>query len=69
MLCFIEGPDGLPHLAKGMVEAFEVGPADVAELPEPEIAVDLVDFGFTPTSCRPRGSSRSTSPPTRRPTR
>lgn len=48
MLCFIEGPDGVPHLAKGMVEAFEVGPADgdVAELPEPDVTVNLVDFGF-----------------------
>jgi len=48
MLCFIEGADGVPHLAKGMVEAFEVGPAegDVAELPEPDVTVNLVDFGF-----------------------
>lgn len=48
MLCFIEGPDGLPHLAKGMVEAFEVGPADgePAELPEPDVTVNMVDFGY-----------------------
>lgn len=48
MLCFIEGPDGLPHLAKGMVEAFEVGPAgaDAAELPAPDVTVNMVDFGY-----------------------
>ena len=48
MLCFIEGPDGVPHLALGMVEPFEVGPADgeVAEMPEPDATVNLVDFGF-----------------------
>lgn len=48
MLCFIEGSDGLPHLAKGMVDAFEVGPADgdVGQLPEPDVTVNLVDFGF-----------------------
>lgn len=48
MLCFIEGPDGLPHLATGMVEAFEVGPADgeTAEMPEPDVTVNMVDFGY-----------------------
>lgn len=48
MLCFIEGPDGLPHLATGMVEAFEVGPAEgeTAELPEPDVTVNMVDFGY-----------------------
>jgi len=48
MLCFIEGPDGLPHLATGMVEAFEVGPADgeTPELPEPDVTVNMVDFGY-----------------------
>jgi uncharacterized cupredoxin-like copper-binding protein len=48
MLCFIEGPDGLPHVAKGMVEAFEVRPADgdAGELPEPDVTVNMIDFGF-----------------------
>lgn len=48
MLCFIEGADGVPHLALGMVQPFEVGPADgeVAEMPEPDVTVNLVDFGF-----------------------
>lgn len=48
MLCFIEGADGIPHLAKGMVEPFEVGPADgdVAELPEPDVTVSMVDFAY-----------------------
>jgi len=48
MLCFIAGPDGVPHLAKGMVEAFEVGPAEgeTGELPEPDVTVNMVDFGY-----------------------
>jgi uncharacterized cupredoxin-like copper-binding protein len=48
MLCFIEGPDGVPHLAQGMVEAFEVGPADgdAGELPDPDVTVNMVDFGY-----------------------
>lgn len=47
MVCFIEGPDGVPHLAKGMVEAFEVGPADAdAELPDADVTVNMVDFGY-----------------------
>jgi hypothetical protein len=48
MLCFIEGADGIPHLAKGMVEPFEVGPADgdVAELPEPDVTVNMIDFAY-----------------------
>lgn len=48
MLCFIEGPGGLPHLAKGMVEAFDVGAAEgeTAEMPEPDVSVNMLDFGY-----------------------
>ncbi len=48
MLCFVEGPDGLPHLALGMVQPFEVGPADgdAVAMPEPDLTVGMVDFGY-----------------------
>lgn len=37
MLCFIESPDGVPHLAKGMVRPFTVAPP---------LTVTLRDFAF-----------------------
>lgn len=48
LLCFVENADGVPHLALGMTTPFSVGPAEgeVAEMPEPDATVDLIDFGF-----------------------
>lgn len=48
LLCFIENADGVPHLAAGMVEPFSVGPAtgEVAEMPEPDATINMVDFGY-----------------------
>jgi hypothetical protein len=48
-LCFVESPDGVPHLAKGMVQAFEVAaggtPTAAAEPPATGTVV-LRDFAF-----------------------
>jgi uncharacterized cupredoxin-like copper-binding protein len=47
-VCVIPGADGVPHLAKGMIRAFEVtGPAAAAtELPTPDVTIRLVDYDF-----------------------
>ena len=47
-LCFVESPDGIPHLAKGMVQAFEVGAAtgEAASAPETAGTVVMLDFSF-----------------------
>jgi hypothetical protein len=46
-LCFVESPDGVPHLAKGMVFPFTVTGEDPGD-PDPTATADvsLVDFGF-----------------------
>lgn len=46
-LCFVSGPDGLPHLAKGMVKPFAVSDSG-SRAPEPEAAgtITLRDFSF-----------------------
>lgn len=49
-LCFVESPDGVPHLAKGMVQAFEVaesGTPTATEEPQAAGSVVLLDFAFT----------------------
>lgn len=47
-LCFIEGEDHVPHLAKGMVQPFTVGAAEEGEIqsPEADATIEMVDFGF-----------------------
>jgi uncharacterized cupredoxin-like copper-binding protein len=47
-VCVIPGADGVPHLAKGMIKAFEVtGPAGAAmELPAPDVTITLADYDF-----------------------
>jgi plastocyanin len=46
-LCFVESPDGVPHLAKGMVSQLAVtGPATDAPLPAGDAEVTLQDFAF-----------------------
>jgi uncharacterized cupredoxin-like copper-binding protein len=47
-VCVIPGADGVPHLAKGMIKAFEVtGSADGAkELPAPDVTITLADYDF-----------------------
>jgi uncharacterized cupredoxin-like copper-binding protein len=49
-LCFIPSPDGVLHVAKGMVRPFEVteAPADAPqELPQADLTIKLVDYDFT----------------------
>lgn len=46
-LCFIASPDGVPHLAKGMVQSFEVTASDApAAAPEADATVVMLDFAF-----------------------
>jgi hypothetical protein len=48
-LCVIPSPDGVPHLAKGMVRTFEVtsAPSGAAQkLPETDVTVKLKDYDF-----------------------
>jgi len=46
-LCFITSPDGVPHIAKGMVAPLEVtGTATTTELPAGDASLTLKDFSF-----------------------
>lgn len=46
-LCFVTSPDGIPHLAKGMVAPVEVtGTASGGTLPPGDAQLDLQDFAF-----------------------
>lgn len=48
VVCFIAGPDGIPHIVKGMTRPLTVS-APAARQSAPPVAVasvDLVDFGF-----------------------
>ena len=50
VLCFIPGPDQVPHVAKGMAAGFTVTTAsNGARAPQPSSTVRLVDFGFAPS--------------------
>jgi len=46
--CFIPSPDGVPHIAKGMITGMEVQPATgpVAALPAGDIQVTLLEYSF-----------------------
>jgi hypothetical protein len=48
LLCFVASPDGVPHLAKGMVLPFMVsaGSGDMAEAPQPDLTITMKDFSF-----------------------
>lgn len=47
ILCFVESPDGVPHVAKGMIQPFTVVEGEAAaEEPAADIEVILVDFAF-----------------------
>ena len=47
VICFSPGADGVPHMAKGMVQGFEVaGPASQAALPAATDTIHLKDYGF-----------------------
>lgn len=48
MLCFVPGPDGIPHVAKGMVRPLTVKAASVTAAAEPEadVVMKLMDYDF-----------------------
>jgi hypothetical protein len=48
VVCFVPGPDGLPHLAKGMAKPLTVVASDAPAAPAPEadVTVTLADYGF-----------------------
>ena len=54
LVCFIESPDGVPHIAKGMVQPIAVAPPPTsAQPPQSSATVDMFDFGFTIPQLRP----------------
>jgi uncharacterized cupredoxin-like copper-binding protein len=57
MLCFIPGPDGVPHVAKGMVRPLTVtGAGDAAGAePEADVVMKLVDYDFELSKPLPAG--------------
>lgn len=53
VLCMIPGPDGVPHVAKGMISDLVVRPAGraaTASLPKHDDSITLVDYGYTVTT-------------------
>jgi uncharacterized cupredoxin-like copper-binding protein len=56
--CFIPSPDGVVHLAKGMIGSFEVQPgtAPSAPLPAGDIQMVLSDYAFTMTPAPSAGT-------------
>ena len=48
VVCFISGPDGLPHVQKGMITSFQVTPAEGAMAAEPDadLEIHMVDYAF-----------------------
>ncbi len=48
MLCFVPGPDGIPHIAKGMVRPLKVTAAPAAKATEPaaDVVMKLTDYDF-----------------------
>lgn len=49
LACFVPGPDGKPHVAKGMMRAITVTPAAGPEAPDPtpDVVLTLTDYTFT----------------------
>jgi hypothetical protein len=53
LLCFVFGPDGVIHAAKGMVRELEVtGPVASAKetLPPADVTIRMVDYGYEPSA-------------------
>jgi hypothetical protein len=48
VICVVDGPDGVPHVAHGMLRQFQVsgGAAAPAGPAAPEVEVQLLDYGF-----------------------
>lgn len=50
LACFIPSPDGVPHVAKGMIKPITVsGTASAANEPRGTVTIEAVDFGFRVT--------------------
>ena len=49
VVCFVDTPDHVPHLFKGMMRALTVTPSSSATAPEPtaDVIVTLTDYDFT----------------------
>jgi uncharacterized lipoprotein YbaY len=50
-MCFVPGPDGVPHIMKGMIKDFVVTAAadPSAALPPADVTIKLADYSFTAT--------------------
>lgn len=47
LVCFIPSPDGVPHIAKGMVKPLTVTPATgLAQAAAPDVRMTLTDYAF-----------------------
>jgi uncharacterized cupredoxin-like copper-binding protein len=50
LVCFVDVPDGVPHVAKGMIKELTVTPAAggaaVAAAPSPDVVLTLRDYSF-----------------------
>jgi uncharacterized cupredoxin-like copper-binding protein len=59
LLCFISGDDGVPHVAKGMVEALTVNAPTGAKAKEPEAkeTYKLTDFAIAGADTLPAGKT------------
>jgi plastocyanin len=55
LLCFVPAPDGVPHLAKGMIAQLEVTEGASGELPAGDAELTLQDFAFVGLDTLPAG--------------
>jgi hypothetical protein len=67
MLCFVDVPGGVPHVAKGMERALTVVPsASNIAAPKPDVTLTLADYSFTTSQPLHAGSQtievRNTGP-------
>ena len=57
VLCFIPGPDGVPHVAKGMLQGFRVVPSSAGStLPAAADTIRISDYDFAPSRPLTAGS-------------
>jgi uncharacterized cupredoxin-like copper-binding protein len=51
MMCLVDVPGGVPHFAKGMIQALTVTPASgaAAAAPTADVTLKLADYSFTPS--------------------
>jgi hypothetical protein len=49
VVCFVDTPDRVPHVAKGMIQPLTVTPASTAaaDLPTTDLSLTLVDYAFS----------------------